>query len=372
MLISFTVNPLKVDNVKKIAILRANALGDFIVTLPAIDAIRQAYPKAEIILLGKPWHKEFAEDGRTAVDRVIVIPVCNGLREEKNIQQDEGELEQFFNEMQDEQFDIAIHFHGKGIAANPFIKKLGARLTVGLTCNEAEPIDRSIEFYYYQNEMIRYLEVASLIGALPVHLEPHIKVLQKDKEEADKFLAQHERKPFIVLHPCGTDTRRMWTVERFAETADQLIERSYQVIFSGNTDDALTVNSIIEQMKHNALNACGKFSLGGLAGLLSKSDLVISSDTGPLHLARATGAKTIGLYWSPNLINWGPLTRNRHRPVISWKMECPVCGTTPNDPWPFEPITPTCEHKVSFIENITAMEVIRQADELLSTPSHRS
>ncbi|MEJ7682000.1 MAG: hypothetical protein WKG06_29940 [Segetibacter sp.] len=65
----------KLKNIHKIAVLRANALGDFIVTLPALKAIRSTYPDAEIVLLGKPWHKEFLIEGRTPVDRVIIVPV---------------------------------------------------------------------------------------------------------------------------------------------------------------------------------------------------------------------------------------------------------------------------------------------------------
>jgi ADP-heptose:LPS heptosyltransferase len=223
-----TVRSLKVDTVKKIAILRANALGDLIVTLPAIEAIRAAYPQAEIILLGKPWHKEFAEDGRIPVDRVIVIPVSNGLREEQGMEEDPSELDRFFAEMIKEKIDIAIHFHGKGISANPFIKKLGATLTVGLTCNEAESPNRSVEFYYYQNEVIRYIEVASLIGASPVCLEPRVKVLEKDKEEARMFLQQYDRMAYAVLHPCGTDIRRMWTLSPEALMTHLLQKLSFQ------------------------------------------------------------------------------------------------------------------------------------------------
>ena len=76
-------------NIKKIAILRANALGDFLVTLPAIDAIRAAYPNAEIVLLGKPWHKEFLIKGRCVIDRVIVVPPLKGIRDEKVMEENE-------------------------------------------------------------------------------------------------------------------------------------------------------------------------------------------------------------------------------------------------------------------------------------------
>jgi len=63
----------KLKNIQKIAVLRANALGDFIVTLPALHAIRKAYPNAELVLLGRPWHKEFLVPQRSPVDRVLVV-----------------------------------------------------------------------------------------------------------------------------------------------------------------------------------------------------------------------------------------------------------------------------------------------------------
>ena len=88
-----------VESVKKITILRANALGDFIVTLPAIKAIKAAYAKAEIVLLGKPWHKEFLKHDWTPVDRVIVMPLSKGIREEYDRIEEEQELKSFFSDI---------------------------------------------------------------------------------------------------------------------------------------------------------------------------------------------------------------------------------------------------------------------------------
>ena len=163
-------------DIKKIAVLRANALGDFIVTLPALHAIRTAYPQAEIILLGKPWHKKFLVPGRSPIDRVIEVPVKKGIRVEADGKEDQLEERMFIEAMQKEQLDIAIHFQGNGLSANAFINQFNARLTVGLTSENAAPLDRSIDFYYYQSEVLRYLEVASLIGAKTAEIEPHINV----------------------------------------------------------------------------------------------------------------------------------------------------------------------------------------------------
>src|SRR5215210_4318570 len=179
----------KFENIRKIAVLRANALGDFIVTLPALKAIRSTYPDTEIVLIGKPWHKEFLIEERTPVNRVIIVPVKKGIRTEVNKNEDENEVNDFLIQMRKEQFDIVLNFQGNGISANPFIKLFNARITAGLTCERSEKLDFSLDYYYYQSEVIRYLEVAELIGATTVSLEPELKVLAQDEDEIREFLA---------------------------------------------------------------------------------------------------------------------------------------------------------------------------------------
>ena len=177
----------KVEGVQKIAVLRAGALGDFIVTLPALKAIRSAYPDAEIILLGKPSHKKFLLKNRTPVDRVIVVPLKKGVRDVLEEAENAEAMEIFFEEVKYERFDIAISFQGNGVSANPFINRLNAKLTIGLSSENSEKLDRSLNFYYYQSEVIRYLEVAKLIGAHTSDLEPQINVLKQDEEEIENF-----------------------------------------------------------------------------------------------------------------------------------------------------------------------------------------
>ncbi len=354
----------KLQNAKKIAVLRANALGDLIVTLPALKAIRNAYPEAEIILLGKPWHKEFLIAGRTPVNRVVVVPVVKGIRNEKAKLEDEDEIKEFWKRMLGEQFDIVIGMQGKGVAANPFIKKIGAGLTVGLVSKDSEKLDRCLNYFYYQSEVIRYIEVAQLIGATAFDLEPDINVLEQDKEEIKGFMQVLNGKPFIVLQPLAADIRRMWPLENYHVLADALIQRNFEVVFTGSAEDAGSVAEIISSMKYAAINTCGQFSLGGLSALLSHARLVIGADTGPLHLARAVCTPTVGIYWAPNLINWGPVSRSIHRPVVSWNMACPYCGIIPNHPYPYEPQT-NCTHRISFVRDVTVEQVLTAAEEVL-------
>ena len=356
---------LKITNVKKIAVLRCGALGDFIVTLPALKAMRNAYPEAEIILLGKPWHKKFLIKNRTPVDRVVVVPIKKGIRHENNEAENEEMVNSFFQVMQQEHFDIAVNFQGNGVSANPFIKRLNARCNVGLTCEQAEQLDRNIDFYYYQNETIRYIEVAKLIDANTSDLEPEIKIFEQDEKEIAGLIETLNYKPFVVLQSCAIDIRRMWPVENYAPLADELKRKNFEVVFTGSAADRKVVEEIIASMNYSAINICGEISLGGLTALLSKAALVIGADTGPLHLARAVHTPTVGIYWAPNLINWGPVTRSIHRPVVSWQMQCPLCGIVPNDPYPFEPGA-NCDHAVSFVKDITVEEVLKAATPLLN------
>ncbi|HSU50452.1 MAG TPA: glycosyltransferase family 9 protein [Segetibacter sp.] len=358
----------KLNNIQKIAILRANALGDFIVTLPAVNALRNAYPNAEIVLLGKPWHKQYLSKGRSPIDRVIVVPVKKGIRNEVGLTEDEAAIETFLGQMREEQFDVVLNFQGNGISANPFIKQFGAKLTVGLACKNAEKLDRFIDYYYYQNEAIRFLEVVKLIGATTTAIEPELNVLQEDEAEVANFKSAFENKAFVVLHPIAMDIRRMWPIKNYAKLADYLRQKDFEVVFTGASEDKQVIDSIINEMDESAINACGNFSLGGLTAVLSKAALMIAADTGPLHLARAVNTPTIGFYWAPNLINWGPITRTNHRPLISWKMECPICGIVPNDPYPFEPKSDTCDHAVSFVRDITIEQVIEAVESLLPAP----
>jgi ADP-heptose:LPS heptosyltransferase len=320
-------------------------------------------------LLGKPWHKKFLANGRTVVDRVIVVPVKKGIREENNEEEDEQITALFFEAMREEHFDIAVNFQGNGISANPFIKKMNPRFSVGLTCQHAEPLDRDIDFYYCQNEAVRFMEVAKLIGARMAEPEPEVHVLQADEEEIATFLDSLNGQRFVVLQPCAVDIRRMWPLENYAPLADLIKERNFEVVFTGSGEDRNNVEEIIGAMKHTAINLCGKISLGGLTALLSKAALVIGADTGPMHLARAVNAPTVGIYWAPNLINWGPVTRAIHRPVVSWEMKCPYCGVIPNDPYPFEPRT-HCDHRVSFVRHVTIEQVVAAADALLVNEQH--
>src|SRR5512143_313899 len=118
---------MNLTNIHKIAILRANGIGDWVFAQPALNALRDAYPQAEIVLLGRPWHAQFLAHRPSPLDRVVVVPPSRGIREESQ-DQDPAELERFFVAMRAEHFDLAIQLHGGGYTSTPFTRQLGARM----------------------------------------------------------------------------------------------------------------------------------------------------------------------------------------------------------------------------------------------------
>src|SRR5829696_4363433 len=180
--------------------------------VPALLALRAAYPRAEICLLGRPWQASFLRDRPGPVDRVIVVPPSRGVREEPGAAEDPRQLDAFFARMRAERFDIALQMHGGGRWSNPFATRLGARLTVGCRAGDAPALDRSITYVYRQPEIARWIEVAGLAGAAPVP------VVAADREEAVPFTGAGR---FAVLHP-GASTPRRWSPEHFAAIGDAL------------------------------------------------------------------------------------------------------------------------------------------------------
>lgn len=347
-----------IPDVHKIAVLRANALGDFIFALPALLALRVAYPAAEIVLLAKQWHANFLASRPSPIDRVVVIPPCAGVSEEPGAEVNAVELEDFFNRMVQEHFDLAIQIHGGGGYSNPFIRRLRARTTAGLKAPEADPLDYWIPYLYFQSEIARYLEVVALVGASPVTIEPAIVVTQRDREEASRYIPPEDQL-LAVLHPGASDIRRRWPADKFAEVGDALAAAGAHVVVTGNEQEQDLTAEVVKTMHATAQDLNGRLSLGGLAALLEYAKVVVTNDTGPMHLAHAVGSKTVGIYWAYNVMTAGQLTRSRHRPVITWRMHCPVCGV--DNAW--QP----CEHRVSFVSDIPVEDVIKPALELFSS-----
>ncbi|MBM7808183.1 ADP-heptose:LPS heptosyltransferase [Geodermatophilus bullaregiensis] len=349
-----------VPGVERIAVLRANWLGDLVLTLPALAALRAAYPDAEITYLGAPWHPELLAGRPGPWDRVVVVPPWPGVRDAPGASRDGAEVHEFLSGQRDEGYDLALQLHGGGGNSNPFVAALGARVTAGARDVGAPPLDRWLPYCSDQHEVLRCLEVAGLVGAVPTTLEPRLAVTPEDAAAADGVLPPGPE-PLVALHPGAQDPRRRWPAEHFAALADALAGEGTRVVLVGAGDaDRRTADAIRAAAAAPLLDLVGRLPLGALAGVLARCRLVVANDSGPRHLAEAVGTATVGVFLERNLLNAGPLTRRRHRVAVSAATDCPACGA--DQRWG------RCGHDRSLVAGIPVATVLAAALDLLQHP----
>lgn len=339
-------------NVQRIAILRPGAVGDFLFALPALAALHAAYPRAHLTLLGSAWQAEFLQERLVYLDEVVVLPPIRGVGAPSDILEDDAAISEFVAHMQARRFDLAIQMAGGGRYSNPFVRRLGARHCIGLHSPDADPLERSLPYTYLQNERLRLLETVGLAGAQVVTLDPRLPVLPRDLVDAARTVPDDGR-PLVVLQPGATDARRRWPAEAFAAVGDALARAGARVVVNGTDEERHVVGSVVAAMHEPALDLSGRLSLSGLCGLLSRATLLVSNDTGPLHLAHALRVPCVGIYWLTNLAISAPLTQERHRAVLAVRTRCPVCGK--------ENITTRCTHNPSFVADVPVNEVLNHA-----------
>jgi ADP-heptose:LPS heptosyltransferase len=354
----------RLDGVRAIAVLRANAVGDYVMSLPALQALRAAYPDAHVVLVGAPWHATFLPGRPGPVDEVVVLPAVPGMG---GMQPDApaGGLGGVLADLRARELDLAVQLHGGGAQSNPLVREFGARHAVGLRAPGAPELDREVPYRYYQSEVARYLEVVALVGASPVG-EAELAVTDADRDEAQRGLAPGDG-PLVAVHPGAADERRRWPVERFAALADALVADGARVVVTGSAGEAGLVDAVVSLAAGPVTGLAGVLGLGGLAGLYSRCALVVSNDTGPRHLAQAVGAPTLGLFWCGNAINAAPATRSRHRVLLSWTLHCPECGADCTRDLYRHRDGDGCAHRPSFLADIPLEEAVEESRDLLGS-----
>lgn len=346
--------------VERIAVLRANAIGDFVFGLPALEALRAAYPNAHILLLGLDWHVHFLHDRPGPWDEVMALPDTL-LREGPGATAPEARA--CIADLQARRLDLAVQLHGGGRQSNPLLLALGARHTVGRCSADAAPLERWLAFHHWQHEILRHLETVALAGASPALHLPQLTVCAADRQQLwSVFPDVHER--YVVLNVGAGDPRRRWTVSGFACVGRWLLQQGLRLVITGHGEEATVATALQAELDGHVVSLCNQLSLGGLLALLQGAALVISNDSGPVHLAQAVGTPTVTLFWGPNVITAAPLDRRRHRIAVSWQMQCPTCGHDFGEAWPYR--GEGCLHPDSLLQRIPPAEVVEAAAELLA------
>ena len=339
---------------KKILFIQLSALGDTILAIPTIRAIRHTFPNAEFTILASSTNLTYLAEC-PYIDRHILFRKSGY---------------QLISSLRREEFDWVIDLEHWPRLSALLTYATGAPKRIGFSTKgqyRHSLFTETVPHIQGRHEVRNFLSLAAVLGC-PIH-ELGLEVWWSEKEQVwvRETLAKEGAsldQPLIVLHPeAGRrgEPRRRWQQTRYVALANTLVAKhGAQIVLTGAPDEVATSEEIAERTKHRSIVLAGRTDVNQLAALFADATLVVSGNCGPMHLAAATGTPVIGLHGPTNFAQWGPWSRNAS--VVRAKIPCSPClnlgfeygcqalpdGTSP------------CMH------TIEVMTVIRECERLLA------
>ncbi len=302
-------------DIQKIAVLRALHLGDLLAVVPALKALRNSFPDAEITLIGLPWAKRFAHRYNQFIDKFIAFPGFIGLPETE-FQPDA--FTSFLSTVQKEEFDLAIQMQGSGSVTNGMMDLFEAKKLAGFyEKGNYKPNDSFfVEYKNEGHETERFLKLMEGLGLEAAEAKTHFPVFEAEEAAAARLLNKFNlpENEYVCLHAGSREEARRWDLDNFAKTAEYIHSKGYKIAFTGSEQERYYVEKAIQKTNAPAINLSGRTRLGEVAVVLKKSALLISNDTGVVHIASAIGAKSVVIYTKEgsNIERWAPSNREKH------------------------------------------------------------
>jgi heptosyltransferase-2 len=296
----------------KILVRVPNWVGDAVMAMPALEAIRRARAGAEICVLGRPAIVDLIS-GQPFVDRIVEYDFRGRHR---------GWLgrEILAAELRKEKFDSAVllqnAFDAAWLAWRAGIPERigytrdarGPLLTKAISVPQEDEASKHESHYY-----LELLRRAGWIEALPEI--PPIRLFISDAaraaaESALRSVGARENSWRCAIAPGATyGAAKCWPPERFAALADRLIsECGADVIFFGTPDEKEIAARICSNMKSRAVSMVGQTSMRDLAALFASCSLFVGNDSGAMHVAAAAGLPVIGIFGSTDPEGTAPVT----------------------------------------------------------------
>ena len=348
---------------RSIAVFRALQLGDLLVSVPSLRALRLAFPGAEITLVGLPWARSFAARFSHLVDRFLEFPGYPGLPE---IPPRIGRIPAFFAEAQARRFDLAVQLHGSGSFVNSIAVLLGARRTAGFFVPGEYCPDLELFLPYPAGEpevrqglrLMEFLGVPSRGDRLEF---PLTAADRRDLESLEDARAL-DGSDYVCIHPGARMLSRRWLPERFAAVGDALAAEGLRVALTGSEEERPLTREVARRMGAPAADLCGGTTLGALGVLISRARLLVCNDTGVSHVAAGLGTPSVVAVLGSDPGRWAPLDVRLHRTVCR-PIDCRPCMHHEC------PIGHPCASAVTVEEILAeARSLLRHARPSLATP----
>ena len=310
---------------ERILALRPRAMGDVVLTTPALRSLKRGHPGAELHVVTDPRYAPLLE-GLPEIDRVLPLD------------RDAGSTARLIAGLRRARWMLAVDFFGNPRSA--FITALsGAAVTAGY--------DLRGRRYAYRVRVPRnpppgsprreyaaatHLRLAAVVGGVTDGEDARVSVSPASRAEAERLLAGlglQDPRGAVGLVAAGTWGPKTWPLSHAAVLARRLIRQGYAVlVISGPGEDPVRGRLIDLVPEARALPACG---VGVLAAVISRLGAVVGTDSGPRHLAIALGVPTFAWFGPTHPENWTP---EGELHGLWWTdVPCRGCGRTSCPHW---------------------------------------
>jgi lipopolysaccharide heptosyltransferase II len=281
---------------QRVLLIKPSSLGDVVHALPVLNALRDRWPRALLAWLVNSGLRSLVE-GHQALDRVIPFERgkmrlgWSGL----------GAVTRLAGELRRERFDLVLDLQGllrsglMALATGAPVRvgmagaREGSRHTATHTIPERSERPHAIE---------RLLDVAAAFGAPTARIRYDLPIRAADRDWANEALGAL-RGPVLTVNLGARWVTKRWSPEGFAEVARRAVEaHGVGLAMVGAPEDRPLVDQFLEALRGSApvVDLCGRTTLMQLAAVAERSAVFLSNDTGPLHLAVAAGAYTLGVF----------------------------------------------------------------------------
>lgn len=307
------------DN-QKILFIQTAFPGDAILTLPALQMLKQSYPNSAIDVLCIPKTKEIF-DSSSSVDNVIVFDK-------------RGKHRSIFK----------TYKFSKELSKNGYTKIYSAHrslrtslIVLNLQVKESFGFDNSSLMHVYKNivpyisskhEVMRNLDLVGFVyDEESWKIKPLIDVSIENKNLINDFILKNELgNGFIAIAPSSIWKTKMYPAEYYAQVINRLLEKNLKIVLLGSKDEAEFLDSFTYQRENKVINTAGIFSIVQSVELLRHSLILIGNDSAPTHMGMAAGINTLTLYCS-TIPEFGFYPYSRNSDYLSYNdLKCKPCG----------------------------------------------
>lgn len=323
---------------RRLLLIRPGGIGDAVLLVPAILALRERFPEAEISVLAERRNAS-AFALCPAVDRLLLYDTPAHL-----LQAIRGG------------YDVVIDSEQWHRLSAVVARLTRAPVSIGYATNDRQRLfAHRIGYSHDEYEARSFFNLLAPLGITPPALPrtPFLSVPAEAAGRADALLDSLSGLPLLTIFPGASIAERRWGGERFREVAKRLSRGGVAIVVVGGKEDAAEAELIAAGC--SGLNLAGKTTLAETAAVIARSALLLSGDSGVLHIAVGLGIPTVSLFGPGIEAKWGP--KGEGNLVLSRRLPCSPCtrfGTTP-----------ACQWKARCLSEITQQEVVRAVESLL-------